>query len=209
MHSTKAEEEQGLFFILNMLLTSFKQRDLRNDQDEQGMIEQIYKVFDKWLELHLPTEKRTCRSKGCSSCCFNNPNGITTFDLWVLYIHESEALQRKAHKLREAHDAYLKQHHSNREEQQLKWVQTLTPCPFLEQDSCSIYTHRPLACRSHFSVNKPEYCHPLYKKFGLHIKKQRTLPLALYDKFFQQTAHPKDFFGACLWLLDEIKKVQS
>ena len=33
------------------------------------------------------------------------------------------------------------------------------PCPFLVDNSCSIYEHRPLACRAHVNVSKyPELC---------------------------------------------------
>ena len=89
MDKRKQEEEQGLFFILNMLLASFQQRDFFSKEDDLGLIEQIYHVLDLWLELHLPSTKRTCASQpNCYACCFNNPNGITTFDLWVLYLKE-------------------------------------------------------------------------------------------------------------------------
>ncbi len=32
------------------------------------------------------------------------------------------------------------------------------PCPFLEDDSCSIYSERPLKCREYLVTNPPEYC---------------------------------------------------
>jgi Fe-S-cluster containining protein len=36
-----------------------------------------------------------------------------------------------------------------------------TPCPFLVQDSCSIYEHRPFACRNHYAFTKTAYwCQP-------------------------------------------------
>lgn len=35
------------------------------------------------------------------------------------------------------------------------------PCPFLEDESCSIYDHRPLACREFLVTSPPENCaHP-------------------------------------------------
>jgi Fe-S-cluster containining protein len=200
------EQENGLFFILNMLLASFQQRDFFDQNDEAGLIVQIYHVFDMWLELHLPVKERTCRSKGCFSCCYNNPNGITTFDLWVLYIKERQSLTRQSQKIKTRYVAYKEQYHSDRETHQIRWIQTQTPCPFLEQGSCSIYEHRPLACRSHFSVKKPEYCHPKHPNFMTLSHKQRTLPPQLYKKLFQDKNHPQDFLGACLWLFEEIEK---
>lgn len=36
-----------------------------------------------------------------------------------------------------------------------------TPCPFLEHGTCSIYEHRPFACRNHFALTKTSYwCQP-------------------------------------------------
>lgn len=32
-----------------------------------------------------------------------------------------------------------------------------TPCPFLVNETCSIYTHRPLACRLHFTLDADEF----------------------------------------------------
>lgn len=32
------------------------------------------------------------------------------------------------------------------------------PCPFLEQESCSIHAERPLACREYLVVSPPEHC---------------------------------------------------
>jgi len=33
-----------------------------------------------------------------------------------------------------------------------------TPCPFLEEESCSIYEARPLQCREHLVLTPAEYC---------------------------------------------------
>jgi Fe-S-cluster containining protein len=32
------------------------------------------------------------------------------------------------------------------------------PCPFLEQESCSIHPHRPIACREHLVTSPPVHC---------------------------------------------------
>ena len=206
MDKRKQEEEQGLFFILNMLLASFQQRDFFTKEDDLGLIEQIYHVFDLWLELHLPSTKRSCGSQpNCYACCFNNPNGITTFDLWVLYLKEFKKLEDQAEVLKRQHSDYQDIYISDREAHQIRWIQTQTPCPFLDNGSCSIYQHRPLACRSHFSIRNPEQCHPKSPDFFKHPHKQRTLPMELYQKLFQTKEHPQDLLGACLWLLREHK----
>ena len=206
MDKRTQEEEQGLFFILNMLLASFQQRDFSHEKDDLGLIEQIYHVFDLWLELHLPRKIRTCGSQpNCFSCCYNNPNGITTFDLWVLYLKEFKKLEERADTIEKQHSDYQELILADREEHQIRWLQTTTPCPFLDNGSCSIYQHRPLACRSHFSVQNPEHCHPQNVNFLKHQHKQRTLPQQLYQKLFHSKEHPQDLLGACLWILREQK----
>lgn len=33
------------------------------------------------------------------------------------------------------------------------------PCPFLENNMCSVYSHRPIACRTHLLIGgSPELC---------------------------------------------------
>jgi Fe-S-cluster containining protein len=32
------------------------------------------------------------------------------------------------------------------------------PCPFLEEESCSIYPDRPIACREYLVTSPPEHC---------------------------------------------------
>ena len=40
----------------------------------------------------------------------------------------------------------------------LRYFQQGIACPFLEEESCSIYEERPLACREYLVVNPPEDC---------------------------------------------------
>ncbi|MDH5324337.1 MAG: YkgJ family cysteine cluster protein [Gammaproteobacteria bacterium] len=40
----------------------------------------------------------------------------------------------------------------------LDYFRLQIPCPFLEQECCSIYAERPLACREYLVVNPPERC---------------------------------------------------
>ena len=35
------------------------------------------------------------------------------------------------------------------------------PCPFLQDNACTVYEHRPFACRAHYSFDDTAYwCHP-------------------------------------------------
>lgn len=40
----------------------------------------------------------------------------------------------------------------------LKYFHTGVPCPFLEEESCSIHPDRPLACREYLVTSSPEHC---------------------------------------------------
>lgn len=40
----------------------------------------------------------------------------------------------------------------------LKYFRLGIPCPFLENESCSIYSHRPLSCREFLVTSDPRHC---------------------------------------------------
>ena len=41
------------------------------------------------------------------------------------------------------------------------WIDANRPCPFLKENVCSIYEHRPMVCRTHLSFEKDsELCRP-------------------------------------------------
>src|SRR5262249_8293966 len=40
----------------------------------------------------------------------------------------------------------------------LKYFQQRIPCPFLEEESCSIYADRPIVCREYLVTSPPENC---------------------------------------------------
>ena len=199
------DQEMGLFFILNLFLSSFQQRDFFDVDEGLQIIDHIHNVMEQWLELHVPHQKRTCM-KGCSACCYNNPNGITTFDLWVLYHRDILQLQKHSETLQKNLESYHSLQNTDRETLQISWIKTQTPCPFLENQNCSIYKNRPLACRIHISTFLPKYCHPNHIQFEKIRHRQRTLPEEIYKKFFQTNTHPQDLLGACVWLLEELKR---
>jgi Fe-S-cluster containining protein len=76
---------------------------------------------------------------------------------------------------------------------------TGVPCPFLKNHECSIYEHRPFACRVHYSMaDSAAPC---------HLDQIRTVPYmnpsTYYDAYFKafgresltQLADIRDFFG--------------
>jgi Fe-S-cluster containining protein len=55
------------------------------------------------------------------------------------------------------------------------WMQM--PCPFLENDSCTIYPYRPVACREYNVTSPPENCRTPYS--GLVKRISMPTPLSL------------------------------
>ncbi len=60
-------------------------------------------------------------------------------------------------------------------------------CPFLEEESCSIYEERPLVCREYLVVSPPEWC-ARPRLAGVQVLK---LPLEVWHAF-ARTAVPRD-----------------
>lgn len=48
--------------------------------------------------------------------------------------------------------------HARRREVGLAYFRQGVPCPFLEDESCSIHPERPIACREYLVTSPPEYC---------------------------------------------------
>jgi Fe-S-cluster containining protein len=61
----------------------------------------------------------------------------------------------------ELHSAERGQSPMDRRELGLRYFRLGIPCPFLEDESCSIHPHRPLACREYLVTSDPRHCaHP-------------------------------------------------
>jgi Fe-S-cluster containining protein len=94
----------------------------------------------------------TCR-RGCTNCCHQKVISTPSEGLSIyLYIRDegrwSEALEARlaeedAHATRTSHS---------------DWFKEKRPCPFLKNDSCSIYPVRPVGCITTFSTGDPNYC---------------------------------------------------
>jgi Fe-S-cluster containining protein len=81
---------------------------------------------------------------GCSSCCKSDVL-ITTL--------EAKYIEKKANVKTKKYTGATANHNSN--------------CPFLLNDSCSIYEYRPFNCRTLYTLDDPKYCesgesHQLY-----------------------------------------------
>jgi Fe-S-cluster containining protein len=116
--------------------------------------------------------KVSCK-KGCAACC-----------RYLVHVSESEAhyLYEMVERLPEPHHSRVRERfaEAGRRLQQAGFLETLRqfpmwtgreihergqvyhnlqiPCPFLEEESCSVYADRPIACREYLVTSPPEYC---------------------------------------------------
>lgn len=101
------------------------------------IIEEIYKTVDFYYKKAVSVDA-TCK-KGCSWCC-RIPVSVSAIE--VQYITDKTGF--KATPLKKGFDW-------SREPDKTK-------CPFLVNDQCGIYEHRPFNCRIFASLDDPKNC---------------------------------------------------
>ncbi len=69
-----------------------------------------------------------------------------------------------------------------------KYFSLKIPCPFLYDDSCSIYPYRPVACREYNVTSSPEYCADPYSNNVVKV----AMPLPLSAPLARLTAKLTD-----------------
>jgi uncharacterized protein len=111
-------------------------------------------LFDFMSDLYSEVGRFTPCKKGCTACC-HYPISIT--ELEILFIEKSTGVRR----LKEKQE--IAQYHG-------------FLCPFLKNNACSIYNHRPFVCRRHVSLTKTAYwCDPSRSNTG-------TFPLLAFSE---------------------------
>jgi len=96
-------------------------------------LEQLYTLMD---DLYSFFSQYTPCQKGCCYCCYIE---VSISSLEAEYIERKTGIKRALHSgIREIFG---------------------TPCPFLDNDTCSIYKHRPFVCRHHNALfDNPRWC---------------------------------------------------
>lgn len=119
----------------------------------------IYNAYEQW------DDGETACTKGCSSCCTQNVN-MTAVEGEIIYhfINEQDLQGWLAEKLEQPRQTtaaklttnqYAKACIDGKEAGETE-EENLNPCPFLENNECSIYRVRPFACRCFASTEKCE-----------------------------------------------------
>lgn len=87
-------------------------------------------------------------SKGCSACCHIDVQ-ITELEANYINLKSGKGFRNK-----------------------VMTINNRTPCPFLDNDICTIYKYRPLACRKHFTNADPSLCENPKSKVPLFFNSQ-------------------------------------
>ncbi len=115
----------------------------------------------------------------CSHCCYHMPVGVSCSELLYLYygMTQSGMTERFFRRCMEAEESWaavlLRRttvaggSRAGSDDHALEalladYQQIEQPCPFLQNDLCQLYSYRPLACRMHFSLSPPSWCHPAH-----------------------------------------------
>ena len=130
------------------------------EANHEVAMQAFWAAIDRYFEKVASFPLFSCRS-GCSHCCFDNPHGVTGMELTRILPLLTEA-QKNSIINRAKEYKQLVQSNPN---PQALWKTTCTPCPLLEENKCSIYTKRPLACRSFFSLSPSQWCHPKHENY--------------------------------------------
>jgi Fe-S-cluster containining protein len=136
-------------------------------------------------------EKISC-VKGCGTCCCNL---VAISQVEARRIHdvvETLSEPRRSHvqaRFAEAHKRLERAGLMEKLRAADQWTdveyamlvgtyfQQAVPCPFLEEDSCSIYQERPITCREYLVTSPPEYC----ERLGSEGVRRVRLPLRVFN----------------------------
>lgn len=141
----KMRENKADFLSLKVLLKQVEERygeDYVPDKDDLG---EFWEERDKVVDI---VKKYSCCKEGCSWCC-NMAVGVTSVDADIIYRAtgiEPKKVVIDLERLMEEGESRVRKYMN-------------VPCPFLKDSKCSVYEHRPSACRTHFNMSDyPQVC---------------------------------------------------
>ncbi|MGZ3478105.1 MAG: YkgJ family cysteine cluster protein [Polyangiales bacterium] len=124
----------------------------------------VLPIAEKLAALAARSTPVSCRPR-CAGCC-RQLVPVSPAEAWFL----AELVQEDAVRVgfSEANDAYEASGLRERERAgedlvdiALDWQRKAIPCPFLREELCSIYAHRPAACREYLVQTPKENCYQL------------------------------------------------
>jgi Fe-S-cluster containining protein len=124
----------------------------------------VLPIAERLAALAARTTPVSCRPR-CAGCC-RQLVPVSPAEAWFLADLVQEEAVRTA--FAEANDAYERSGLRAREASggdlidiALDWQRKALPCPFLREELCSIYAHRPTACREYLVQTPKENCYQL------------------------------------------------
>ncbi|PGZ57859.1 preprotein translocase subunit SecA [Bacillus cereus] len=138
----------------------FKLKSYNSIDEELGieLLEKLYSAYDPAIEQ---LQKYAPCKKGCTACCFQEVN-LQKIEAQSINIHMNK-------KIKKVIKYNLRETKARRKIPSSLWTDrqsSIEPCPFLDikNGECSIYTIRPLSCRSYFVANHPSMCNEILGK---------------------------------------------
>lgn len=140
-----------------------------------ALLAEFYAVYDTYIRHNISASKLTIRCKsGCGGCCRQAVHGVYSFEIINLY-----RLLRPLPDYPRIHNEFVKRGdgfqrllisfaenaaNAGASDQDAlvfamrKFAAAGESCPLLVENSCSIYTHRPVPCRMYHSLTDPILC---------------------------------------------------
>jgi hypothetical protein len=144
--SIKAAELRRSQFILAIPTNLNAQEDAiqrKLSSENASARSKLRKIYSLMSDLMGAAEPYVACGKGCSSCCKMN---VMITQVEANYIEMETGIK----------PIQLTSYRIHGKEEFIS-----VPCPFLKDDSCSIYEARPFACRKHVSFGTTSYwCEP-------------------------------------------------
>ncbi|MDD4924646.1 MAG: YkgJ family cysteine cluster protein [Dehalococcoidales bacterium] len=187
MDSFQLNQEIAYLGLVGNLRKEYCIRFIRKKQ-------QFFKELTGQQEETLTANSETLSCyKGCSRCCslFIGAS-VQEAEAIVYYLYQNEdKLQRFLEtypvwreKVRASGDLFRKPTAGDKSIGDLAaYARLKIPCPFLQDDACSIYEVRPFVCAGLIVTTPPEWCDPKHPK---HSKRKRYIisDSALADRTF-------------------------
>jgi Fe-S-cluster containining protein len=133
----------------------------------------FHKITDAIVSATIPEQLEISCRAGCAACCRYFVPLAESEAFFLADLIEGMEPDRKA-ALKARFDALLIRLRSvgmlerigtealieqePRRSASIDYLQFELACPFLENESCSIYEHRPMVCREYLVASPPEYC---------------------------------------------------
>ena len=132
-----------------------------NQETQETYLQLFWETIEHYYKTIAQFDTFQC-AQGCGHCCYDNPHGVSALELKRILPLLSDDQKQKIRESKRQFDLLTM---IPQEQRQIEWKRKCIPCPLLDNESCSVYDVRPLACRSFFSVHDPNWCHPLHPQY--------------------------------------------